>query len=138
MSAWDGDKELSKYYDSNCTNRSLDGFVEDTCHKILEYKEFSDDCLIYGLTERTKKVGFVVLNRTTKLLYSFGVGKNYRDAEHLSTLFDFITGLLRQDFTCLLFRKNKRAVTWLQKCGLKEKPIHDEKLSESIIVLKYN
>lgn len=66
-----------------------------------------------------KPIGYVVTFPT--VLYSFAVNKAYRKPEILSELFEKIKDILGDVFICKLYANNKRAIGYLQKCGMEVK-----------------
>lgn len=133
-SAWSNDADLVLFYDDNLVLKEHKNMVYNTCSKIEEYINNSSFAWMYGIEYEGSPIGFVVVNVNTRLLYSFGVNKKYRVAKVLSSVWDFIYRILKANFSCFLFKHNKRAITWLEKCGMKVEKY--EGLDEQMIYLK--
>lgn len=137
---WESDKELELFYDSQLKKRDTKSMISDTLKKIDEYREntatenMSFDCKMFGFSENQKPVGFAIINPSSKLLYSFGIKKECRDDVHLSEFFDFIRTYLKNEFSCLLYKRNTRAISWLKKCGMVDSGIW---FDSNITILKY-
>lgn len=52
------------------------------------------------------------------LLISFGVNIHYRKKKVLTAVWDMITETIGTDFSCILYTRNRRAINWLQRCGM--------------------
>ena len=130
--SFEEDEELLKHYHvvetqvfEDCVNDTYDKIIEATQTLPLEWYIIK--------TDDHKTIGFCVLSRAYNFLYSFGINKQYRNSNTLSTWFVGITEILQNNFVCGLWAKNKRAIDFLCKNGMK---IFKEK--DNIIQLKYN
>ncbi len=52
------------------------------------------------------------------LLISFGVNIHYRKKKVLEEVWDMIAKTVGDDFSCILYTRNSRAIKWLQRCGM--------------------
>ena len=122
---------ISKYH--VLENSSFDDCVNDTFYKIIETsKELPLDWFLVRNDDR-EIIGYCVLSRAYNYLYSFGVNIKYRKGDVLSAWFLGISEILQNHFVCGLWAKNKRAVEFLVRNGMK---IFEE--DNNIIKLKYN
>lgn len=107
--AFDGDHELIKWHISG---EDLSKCIEHTYKTILETSE-----LLPLTCYKIHDYGYTILIENNKLIYSFGINILHRDAETLKEWFDNIKEILGI-FDCILWSKNKRAITHLIKQGM--------------------
>ncbi len=126
------DEELiSKYHIieesdyQTCVNDTFEKIIETTRELPLEWFLVRND--------NREIIGYCVLSKAYNYLYSFGINKNYRKGNVLSAWFIGISEILQNHFICGLWAKNKRAVDFLVKNGMK---IFEE--DNNIVKLKYN
>jgi len=133
--AWEGDNDLSVFYDKAIEEKSLENMINDTRCKIEGLSEMHDGVEILGIEYQEKVVGFIVLNDKLNYLYSFGINTHFRKKDILEEVFFYIKNKLKT-FFCLLNKYNNRAISWLKKCGMTEHP----RLSpnQNITYLKYD
>lgn len=115
--AFEGDKEMFKFYDKKAAVSTLDELVSDVVRKLKDYSEVFPDTTIKTVIEKGKTVGYIVFKEET--LISFGLSMEYRQRKYLNDLFSLIKKELRGRFVCMLWSRNIRAVKFLMKNGLK-------------------
>lgn len=118
--AWRYDSKLPKFYDNNLPEKDYESMVADTTKKISDFYYRATSTEFYGIEIGSNYAGFVVTEPKRKILYSFGLNLNYRSSENLSTMFRFICSKLNNDFYCLLYKHNERAVNFLKRCGMQQ------------------
>ena len=134
-SSWEGDVNLPVFYDRSLKEKTLDSMVKDTHDKIMELFNEHDGLKLLGVEFDNQMIGFIVLNDRFNYLYSFGVRHDFRNKEVLKAIFFYISNKLRVGFHCLMNECNHRAIRWLKKCGMVEKPhLNPQK---DIVYLKY-
>jgi hypothetical protein len=131
--SYEGDyKGLQNFYDPVTVKevKSIDDAVEDTFLKIMQYKESGVQLCNHLVFCDNKVAGhfscFWDDQHGGCRVVSFGINKDQRSPVLLKELFEKITAITGQYFYTVLWDKNTRAITWLKKCGMKEK----EKLKE--------
>ena len=112
--AFEGDDKLNEYHITGSNN--LDECVEDTMDKIKETSTLFE-LLLLSVIFDGQIIGFTVLGGG--LLYSFGINKKYRIKEILIHWIQEIKDLLDNDFKCILWNKNSRAIKFLEYQGMK-------------------
>lgn len=113
--AFAGDKKLIEKY--HLVGKNLDECVKDTYEKILET---SKEIVLekYAVIDEEVLLGYLVVSITHKFLYSFGLAIKKR--EYFSDLFfQKISNLLSNDFKCILWTKNSRAIEYLKRNGMR-------------------
>jgi hypothetical protein len=111
--AFEGDDDIFKFFDPNYDLKNIDEVVDNVYKKILEHQYLFDTEFI------TLKNGYFFIVKQPKLLVSFGINKNNRNKEELNKFWDKIKDKLGNNFDCFLWSKNKRAINWLVKMGMK-------------------
>ena len=95
----------------------LEDCVNDTFDKIREAQDlFPIEAYVINLNGNC--IGFTVLSKQNKILYSFGISKYYRVKTVLHQWFDTVVFTLKV-FVCYLWNKNTRAIGFLVKMGVK-------------------
>ena len=107
------DTDLLNYYDKGEKVTT----TQDCCDNILlkianNYPEAS--CM--GVYEDGAPIGYFVY--LPGLLISFGLNKKYRNSIYLKEFWETIKESLGNEFDCLLYSYNTRAINWLKKCGM--------------------
>jgi hypothetical protein len=133
--AWNEDEELEGYYDRSLTRRTLDGMVYDTSRKIRDMMEYDERLALLGIEMNREPIGFIILSDKLSNLYSFGVNVKYRSRFVLEHIFDYIKKRLKNNFYCVLYDYNTRAINWLINCGMEIDPT--QKPSSDLVVLKF-
>ena len=105
---------LSKYWGEDL---SLIEAVNETMNAIKKYQEETNmqHCMVVNDGEEIGYVSFFPNN-----LYSFGININHRTKEILEEFWEAIKDILGDNFICLLFPQNTRAINFLKKCGMVE------------------
>ena len=111
--AFKGDASLHEYHITG--SKDLDECVQDTMDKINETSTLFELLLLSVIFEG-EIIGFTILGGG--LLYSFGINKEYRTKEILIQWIQEIKDLLDNDFKCMLWNKNNRAIKFLEKQGM--------------------
>jgi len=108
-----------------------------TCslHTFNSILEFCDTYAgeFYEVLQGDIVIGFTVISKPYNILYSFGINIEYRNIDNLATWFELVSFLLQENFTCLLYAKNKRAIEFLVKNGMY---IFDQ--DEDLVSLNFN
>lgn len=121
-SAFAGDKKLIEKY--HVVGDNLEDCVRDTHNKIIETSnQIPLDW--YALVDEEKAIGYLVVSVENNLLYSFGLNIDYRQ-NYSDLLFEKISELLDENFICLLWNKNVRAINYLLRNGMKIKQENEE------------
>ncbi len=108
---FEGDDLLS-YYDPTSKVKTHEGAVMDIYQKLVEHSkerkcEFVRD-----------EIGYIF--HSSDLLISFCVRKECRDKENLAYFGNLIKSKLEPHFDCFLFTKNKKAIGFLERIGMKK------------------
>lgn len=116
--AFEGDGELINFYDKNSfVVSNLDMSCNTHC-KLIDYKNYFDNCYNYKVSLNNIPIGFIFITKNPNLLVSFSVNKKYRNKETLKKYFELIQNIFLEPFICFLYNENSRAINWLQKCGM--------------------
>lgn len=78
-------------------------------------------------------IGFTVISKPYNILYSFAINIEHRNIDNLATWFEMVSFLLQENFTCLLYAKNERAIEFLVKNGM-----YIFQKDEDLVSLNYN
>jgi hypothetical protein len=119
--AFKGDDRLNEYHITG--SKDLDKCVEDTMDKINETSTLFELLLLSVIFEE-QIIGFTVLGGG--LLYSFGINKQYRTKEILTDWIKEVKELLDNDFKCILWNKNSRAIKFLERQGMEIEDINND------------
>lgn len=112
--AFNGDTDLfSKYHIKGGTQEDC---VFDTHSTIVEASDLFDTTC-YKVLLRDEPIGFTVVSKKLRLLYSFGINKEYRKKEILELWFENVVNILGV-FNCYLWNINSRGITHLLKQGM--------------------
>lgn len=108
-----GDDQLPKFFDPAFTILDPEEAAEVIYQKIVDnYPGATTRPLVY----EDQIVGYYAW--MPGLLISFGVNIHYREKKILQELWKMITDTVGQEFSCVLYTKNSRAISWLRKCGM--------------------
>ncbi len=107
-----GDRDAFKLYDPDVKVETLQDIVIDIPRKI---KTFSSAILI-GVYDKEELIGFFAYQG--RILISFGLSIKFRIRKYLREFFNLINKELKKDFVVYLWKKNARAIRWLEKHGL--------------------
>lgn len=107
------DKDLLKYFDpkSNASN-NYEAAME--IYNTLA----NDHSCIWECYFRKNEMGYVFYKKG--VLLSFCVKPEYRDRKNLNIFSNFIRTELGNSFSCYLYNINTRAISFLEKMGLKK------------------
>jgi len=117
--AFEEDNDINKYCDPNYKNKSIKKIIVSIYKKLLEYENIGDskfDKIVFD----NEIIGYVFYFKN--LLISFGINKNHRTKEKLSSAFEQIKNNFNGDFESYMWERNERAINWLKKCGMVEVP----------------
>jgi hypothetical protein len=106
------DKHIYSLYDPNVKIETVQDIVWDIPRKI---KGFNNP-ILRGVYERDELIGYFVYQG--KMLISFSMAMKYRTRKYLREFFNLINKELKGEFVCYLWKRNLRAIKWLQKNGL--------------------
>lgn len=107
------DTELLKYYDKGEKITRLEDIPGNILKKIEKHYP---DAICVGLLLNDTPVGYFVYQFIN--LISFGLDKNYRNSTYLKEFWEIIKATVGNDFSCVLYDYNTRAIQWLEKCGM--------------------
>lgn len=114
MAAFSGDQVLLNKYHikpgqvTDCTLDTVDRIVDSS-------EKMRMSC--YGFEIGTQKIGFVAM--APGLLYSFGLNINHRDSQTVGQWWKWIEQQLGGIFSSVMNKKNKPAIGFLKKQGMK-------------------
>lgn len=114
LATYEGDHELVAYFDPGCSVTTWKECCYAIERKVREnYPEATIKCVLDG----DYPIGYYIFDGD--MLISFGMRPAYRKKEWLTALWEQITAEFSGPFSCVLYSINSRAITWLQKCGMK-------------------
>jgi hypothetical protein len=108
------DEDLLKKYaifdtsTKHCVDGNMKNIVE--CLDIFEFQ-------YYIVMNDQSAIGFTVVSKADSFLFSFGINIQSRKKDILIAWMDKVKQLLDNDFTTVLWDKNKRAIEFMQKNG---------------------
>lgn len=108
------DYEIVKFYDKKCNIETPIEAVENICDKIRKFYTYS---FMAGIEINGQKEGYFVWD--DNILISFSISKKYRNKETLSAFWKEIKKRLGNNFHCMLYSHNIRAIEFLQRNGMK-------------------
>jgi hypothetical protein len=114
--AFEGDQKLIDEY--HIVGGTLGDCVRDTRVKIVEESIRITLDWYKVLDDYNDIIGFFVISKTYKLLYSFGLNINTRE-NYKNRFFEELSYLFEGEFTCGLWKKNSRAIRFLENMGMK-------------------
>lgn len=112
-----GDIEIAEFYDPNIKPKDLNDIVSDICRKSETYGMIEGEMKYYEVFIENNLAGYFYGKQ--KLLISFAMNVAYRTTEYLRMFFNYIRKTFGQEFYCVLWTRNKRAIRWLCKMGMK-------------------
>lgn len=107
---FEGDN-LMDYYDPTSKVKTHDDAVMEIYKKLVEHSKERKCNFIRD------DIGYIF--HSGDLLISFCVKKGFRDKENLAYFGNLIKTKLGEHFDCFLFNKNKRAIRFLERIGMK-------------------
>jgi hypothetical protein len=121
--AFENDFEIIEIYDKSVQVEDIAGVT----HSIHEKLELVENIQFYGIEVYDIKIGYFAFKDS--LLISFGVNILWRKYRIFVVLFDMIKSKIGENFQCVLFSYNQRAIKWLQKMKM-------EVVCENVTILK--
>lgn len=123
--AFEGDFDLINFFDKGEPVKNIADCAESVFQKI---KILYPDSLLRALFINNTPIGYFAF--CEELLVSFGINIEYRKSNVLDDLWSKIKDEIGENFKCVLYSHNKRAIGYLQKCGMKI-------LFDSVTVLQF-
>ncbi len=114
VAAFEGDEDILSVYDKSVSVNSIQDVIDSVFEKI---NSVSDIVQMRKVLIDEVVAGYIVF--TEGSLISFGINKRYRTAIHLSEFWEAIKEQVGDNFDCVLFDYNTRAIEFLEKCGMK-------------------
>jgi hypothetical protein len=112
--SFEGDKELVDTYHVR-SGINLEVCVNSTLHTIEDTSRLYD-LKYFKVLKDSKPIGFHVTGKD--FLYSFGININWRKKDILIQWWNFICKELNNNFMCMLYIKNTRAINFLIRNGM--------------------
>jgi RimJ/RimL family protein N-acetyltransferase len=128
--AFDGDHDISKYCDPSNERPTPESVSIDAHEKLLVYEEMVDGAFEV-LKVGDREVGFVYY--FSDVLVSFGVNKEFRNKNFLTSLFDDIKKWMGDSFVTYMWERNERAIRWFEKCGMEREDCN----LDNVVKLRY-
>lgn len=111
--AFTGDDDLKLYHIAPGTVESM---AQNTFEKIIDFRKASTaQAFVVVLGEET--IGYIVISKENRILYSFGLQKKYRRPILLAQWFKLICKAM-PEFKCYLWNKNTRAINFMVRNGM--------------------
>lgn len=110
--AFTDDRSIYSMYNPNVKVECLEDIVQDIPSKIKTFRS----AILVGVYERNKLVGYFAYQGRT--LISFSLAVKYRVRKYLREFFNLINKELKKDFVTYLWKRNSRAIRFLQKHGM--------------------
>lgn len=107
------DYGIFDYYDKGEKIETLEDVYDNVFQKIKTLYPESEN---YGVLINDKKVGYFSFEEN--MLISFTLNDAYRMPEYLKEFWSIIKSVVGNNFKCVLYSYNTRAVNWLIKCGM--------------------
>lgn len=118
---WD-DYELFKLYHIKEFDTCMEA-CEATIYMIAEMHAIKP-LTYYKVQYDGIDIGYMVTYENC--LYSFGIAIRFRNASILKEWMQAVRDLFKSDFNCLLYNRNKRAIEFLVKNGMKISGVNQE------------
>jgi hypothetical protein len=106
------DKDLLKYFDPNSNAKNNKEASDEIYDKLVEFS-CQWNCFF-----KKNKMGYIFYKNG--LLLSFCVKPKYRSKKNLNKFSNLIRSELGNSFSCYLYSVNTRAISFLEKMGLKK------------------
>lgn len=106
------DKKIFALYDPHVKVETVEDIVVDIVRKVSHFT----GAKLIGVYENDELVGYFVYRG--KILISFSIAMTYRVRKYLREFFQLMNKELKKDFVVYLWRRNSRAIRWLEKNGL--------------------
>lgn len=124
--AFVNDNEIIEFYDRAANVKTVQEAIDNVCEKI---KVSYPTAKIFGILIEGNKEGYFVFK--DDLLISFGINVKHRNKDTLAIFWGEIQSRLGNNFHALLYSHNARAISFLEKGGMKI-------LYDHITILTYN
>jgi len=124
-----GDEDLFNKYFTGADNYM--GCVNAQLMMIYEMGE-SAKMNYYKVVYQKKAIGYVV--SFENCLYSFCINVKYRKKDVLLSWWDKLCKLMNKNFVCALYKKNERAINFLERNGMKV--IEEDAENEIVTLIK--
>ena len=109
--AFEGDLDIFKYFDPSASVKTIDDVVDNVVDKLFDY------AMEYDVSFVPFDNGYIFYS--SNMLISFGINVEHRTSANLSAMWDLMVERLGDNFTCMLFDRNTRAINWLMRCGMR-------------------
>jgi ribosomal protein S18 acetylase RimI-like enzyme len=106
------DKDLLKYFDPESIARDNYEASNEVYHKLIDFSQR------WSCFFKRNEMGFIFYRNG--LLLSFCVKPEFRNKENLNKFSNFIRQELGNSFSCYLYNVNTRAISFLEKMGMKK------------------
>jgi len=106
------DKDLLKYFDPESNAKDNYEASHEVYHKLVDFSQQWSCCF------KRNEMGFIFYKNG--LLLSFCVKPEFRNKENLNKFSNFIRQELGNSFSCYLYNVNTRAISFLEKMGMKK------------------
>lgn len=110
--AFTEDRLIFQFYDNNVKVETVEDIVKDIVRKVSHFT----GATLMGIYEGNELIGYFVYRG--RILISFAMAMKYRVRKYLRDFFNIINKELKKDFVAYIWKKNIRAIKWLQKNGL--------------------
>lgn len=107
------DNDIIQLFDKKAGVETVKDCVDSICDKI---RKNYPQAKFRGVYVDNKPAGYYLHDEGS--LISFGISPIYRNKEVTSKFFDTIKGELGNEFSCMLYSHNTRAIKWLEKQGM--------------------
>lgn len=114
LATFEGDAELAAYFDPGIEVNNW----QDCCYAIdQKIRQNYPTATIKCVRDGDYPIGYYIVEKD--LLISFGIRPAYRNKEWLTAFWENIKTEFSGPFSCVLYSINSRAISWLQKSGMK-------------------
>jgi TRAP-type uncharacterized transport system substrate-binding protein len=129
-----GDKELFEKY--HIIRSTEDNCIKDTINKIEEFYDNISSSMsykFYGLKEDGKIVGYftkceIKEGKYNEILHSFGININHRNKKTFKRFMEILENFFDDRIVVGLYKKNTRAISFLEKNNFLITQIEDDYL----------
>jgi hypothetical protein len=132
--AFSGDKELFEKY--HIIRSTEDNCIKDTINKIEEFYDNISSLMsynFYGLKEDGKRIGYftkceIKEGKYNEILHSFGININHRNKKTFKRFMEILENFFDDRIVVGLYKKNTRAISFLEKNNFLITQIEDDYL----------
>lgn len=121
--AFESDEDIVSFYDPNVPVKTIKDVIDNVLVKIQEYYDEVESLEMRGVFVKEALVGYFIFSKG--LLVSFGLNKASRDKES-DKFWELIKKEIGDAVSCFLWRRNNRAIKWLQKMGMQVKKVNND------------